>query len=250
MQLNPVPALTGIQWMKTGLRIFWRQPFGLVGIFFLFMMTVSVLGLIPWIGGVLALLLMPGLQAGLVAASEDAENLRFPMPQQLFAGFRQGPELRKRLLTLGAYYALGLALVLGISALLDGGEFARIYLGMAPISEDLLRSETFASTAWVGLLLHIPLLMVFWHAPALLLWQPLSPAQSLFYSWMACWRNKGAFFLYAMAWLTLFLAISLIALMVGHTLGLNPTALVMPAGLFVAAAMYASVPTTVKGSFR
>ena len=250
MQLKQVPAMTGIQWMKTGLRIFWRQPFGLVGIFFLFMMTVSALGLIPWIGGVLALLLMPSLQAGLVAASEDAENLRFPMPQQLFAGLRQGPELRKRLLTRGAYYAVGLALIMGLSALLDGGEFAKIYLGMSPISEELLRSETIVSTTWVALLLHIPLFMLFWHAPALLLWEPLSPAQSLFYSWMACWRNKGAFFLYAMAWLTLFLAISLLALLLGHAIGLNPTVLVMPAGLFVAAAMYASVPTTVKGCFR
>ena len=38
MQLNIVPARTGMAWATQGVRTFWRQPLAMIGLFFLFML--------------------------------------------------------------------------------------------------------------------------------------------------------------------------------------------------------------------
>ena len=43
--------------------------------------------------------------------------------------------------------------------------------------------------------------MPFWHAPALVYWGGQTVGKSLFFSTVACWRNKGAFAVYALDWL-------------------------------------------------
>ena len=37
MKLNVVPALTGVIWVRLGIKTFWRQPVALSGLFFMFM---------------------------------------------------------------------------------------------------------------------------------------------------------------------------------------------------------------------
>ena len=41
----------------------------------------------------------------------------------------------------------------------------------------------------VALLLHLPLFLMFWHAPALVHWHGVAPVKSLFFSVVACLRN-------------------------------------------------------------
>ena len=48
----------------------------------------------------------------------------------------------------------------------------------------------------VVLLLHLPLVVLFWHAPALVHWHGVSPVKSLFFSAVACLRNFGALLIY------------------------------------------------------
>ena len=52
---------------------------------------------------------------------------------------------------------------------------------------------------------------LFWYAPVLSGWYDTSLIQSLFYSWIACWRNKGAFVIYGLLWLGIFFGIDLLA---------------------------------------
>ena len=54
---------------------------------------------------------------------------------------------------------------------------------------------------WVSMALYLPLSMLFWHAPALVYWQQIEPLKSLFFSFMACWQNKGAMLVYLLAWM-------------------------------------------------
>ena len=60
MKLHIVPARQGILWVKLGMRTFFRQPLALTGLFFIFMAAMSVISMVPVIGNVLALALLPG----------------------------------------------------------------------------------------------------------------------------------------------------------------------------------------------
>lgn len=155
------------------------------------------------------------------------------------------------MLQLGAAYAGGFALVMAASMLVDGGTFARIYLGGESASPEVLGSEAFQSAVWVSMLLYVPLSMMFWHAPALVYWHGVSPVKSLFFSWMACWRNLKAFIVYLLVWSMVFMGAGMVALLVSSLLG-NPqllTAVLMPLVLIVAAMFFTSMLFTVRDCF-
>jgi hypothetical protein len=227
MQLNIVPARTGLHWARQGIRTFWKQPLAMSGLFFLFMAVVSVMSIVPMVGGALALVLLPALTLGMMAATEVAEDQRFPMPGVLFAALKPGAQ-RKAMLQLGAYYALAFLVIMGVSMLVDGGTFARVYLTGANMSPEVVNSASFQMAMWVSMVLYIPLAMMFWHAPALVHWQGVAPVKSLFFSFVACWRNLGAFMVYVAVWF----------------------AILLPAGLMVAAMFFTSMVYSVRDCFQ
>ena len=250
MQLNIVPARTGLNWARQGIRTFWRQPLAMSGLFFLFMAVVSVMSIVPVIGGALALVLLPALTLGMMAATEAAEDQRFPMPGLLFAALKPGPQ-RKAMLQLGAWYALAFLVIMGVSMLVDGGTFARVYLTGANMSPEVVNSASFQAALWVSMVLYIPLAMMFWHAPALVHWQGIAPLKSLFFSFVACWRNLGAFMVYVAVWFGLFIGVALVSMLATSLLG-DPSllmAILMPAGLMVAAMFFTSMVYSVRDCF-
>ena len=54
MLLQSVPARQGLQWAMQGMRTFWKQPLAMSGLFFLFMALVSLVSMLPLIGGAIA----------------------------------------------------------------------------------------------------------------------------------------------------------------------------------------------------
>ena len=251
MQLNIVPARTGLNWARQGMRTFWRQPLAMSGLFCLFMAVISLVSIVPVVGGALALVLLPALTLGMMAATEVAEDQRFPLPAVLFTALKSGPQ-RTAMLQLGAVYALGFLIIMGASTLVDGGTFARVYLTGANMSPEVVNSAPFQSALWVSMVLYIPLAMMFWHAPALVHWQNISPAKSLFFSFVACWRNLGAFMLYVAAWFGVFVGVATVSMLVTSLLG-DPSLLMtilMPAGLMVAAMFFTSMVYSVRDCFQ
>lgn len=250
MLLQTVPARQGLQWALQGMRTFWKQPLAMSGLFFLFMALVSLVSMLPLIGGVLALILMPAFTVGLMSATQSASEGRFPMPSTLWTALRGGPR-RVPMLQLGALYAAGFLLLMGASMLLDGGQFARVYLAGEPLKPELVEASGFQTALWVSMLLYIPLSMLFWHAPALVLWQDISPVKSLFFSWMACWRNKGAFVVYTLAWAAVFSAAGIVAMLASSLMGDVQLTfpILMPLALLVAAMFFTSMLFTVKDCF-
>jgi hypothetical protein len=250
MNLRSVPAREGLQWALLGIRTFWRQPLAMSGLFFLFMATVSLVTLLPVIGGALALVLLPGLTAGIMAATQKASEGLFPMPGVLFSPFKDTAH-RKAMLILGGLYALGLLLVLAASMLADGGGFAKVYLGGASVKPEVVTSDAFQSAVWTTMLLYVPLSMLFWHAPALVYWQQIEPVKSLFFSWMACWRNKAAFTVYILVWVIVFALAGLVSLLVASLMGDSQMllAVLMPLALMVTAMFFTSMLFSVKACY-
>ena len=72
MKLNILPARQGILWVKLGVKTFLRQPLALAGLFFIFMLLMSVLSMVPVLGNALALALLPAATLGLMAATQEA----------------------------------------------------------------------------------------------------------------------------------------------------------------------------------
>lgn len=250
MNLQIVPAKTGLLWVRLGIRTFWRQPLALSGLFFLLMAAVSIVSMVPWVGQALALVLLPALTLGMMAATQTATEGRFPMPGTLFVALKAGPQ-RRAMLQLGGAYAVAFLVLIGVSMLIDGGGFARIYLGDEPLNDKALQSSGFQSALWISMLLYMPLSMMFWHAPALVFWHGVSPVKSLFFSWMGCWRNLRAFALYLLGWTLVFMAAGMSALLITTLIG-DPQLMMpilLPLVLMVAAMFFTSMLFTVKDCF-
>ncbi|QHJ00530.1 hypothetical protein GT347_22665 [Xylophilus rhododendri] len=205
MHLNVVPARTGLAWARQGVRIFWRQPVALTALFILFLACLSMAALVPVIGFLVVLCLMPAATLGLMAASRDAEAGKRARPSALFSAFRAGPAYARQMLLLGALYAGCFIVMLGISALIDGGQFARAYVSGNRSPAEMFQVPAVQAAMWLTLLMYMPLSMLFWHAPALVYWYRISPLKSVFFSFIACIRNLRAFSVYALAWVGIFL---------------------------------------------
>ena len=250
MKLNIVPARTGLLWVKLGIRTFFRQPIALSGLFLMFMTAISLCAVIPMLGSVVALVLIPGATLGMMAASHEAARGRFPMPTILVTAFRAGRQQLRAMLVLGGLYAAGFVGLLGLTALVDGGEFAKLYLVGGHISPELLDNDSFLTAMWVFSLGYLPLSLLFWHAPALVHWDQIPPVKSLFFSLVACWRNKGAFTLFGLAWMAVLTTGLLLASVLGSLLG--PTlgsGLLMGAMLMLLAMFFASLVFTFRDCF-
>ena len=73
MRLRVVPARTGAQWVREGLRLFFKQPLAFAGLFFVFMAVTQVLGLVPVVGNFVGLALVPAFTVGM-----NSKGLRLP----------------------------------------------------------------------------------------------------------------------------------------------------------------------------
>ncbi|TNF62957.1 MAG: hypothetical protein EP306_02225 [Burkholderiales bacterium] len=250
MRLHPVPASQGFGWVRLGARTFFRQPLAMAGLFFMFMAVVSVLSAIPVLGSLLAIALVPAATIGLMAASREAHEGRFPMPSLLITAFRGGMSKAQPMLVLGAIYAVVLTLLAGLATLASPGEAPPIGPD-TEITPEMLRQAMFGPGVLLMMLLYIPVLMAFWHAPALVHWHGVSPVKSLFFSALACWRNKGAMLAYAAGWVGVFLLGSLVISFVAALFGGAQAMgfLLYPAVLLMAAMFHTSVYFTFRDSF-
>ena len=252
MKLNLVPARTGALWVKLGIQTFFKQPLALAGLFFMFMAVMTIVSMLPMIGFALAMTLLPGATLGLMVATREATQGKFPMPTVLLAAFRAGKQQGRAMLTLGALYAVGFLVALGASWLVDGGDFARVYLGGGMPTQEMMQTSDLQSAMWVFIGLHLPLSLLFWHAPALVHWHGISPAKSLFFSIVACLRNFWAMALFALTWLAVLVVVILVVTTVAALVGSAELAgtLLFPAMMLMVSMFFTSLYFTFRDSFE
>jgi hypothetical protein len=237
MKLNIVPARTGIQWVKLGVRTFSQQPLALAGLFFMYMAAVVVVAQLPVVGVVIAAMLVPAATLGLMAATAEATKGRFPMPSVLISAFRAGRQRVRAMLLLGLFYTIGSTLATWIASLILRAPEA----SPGEVNAAML----------LALVLHAPLFLMFWHAPALVHWHGVSPAKSLFFSLVACVKNFSAYLVYGVTWLVVFLGVGTAFGFLGGLIG-GPDvarAVMMPTALLMAAMFSTSIYFTFLDSF-
>ena len=252
MKLNIVPARTGLVWARLGVKTFLQQPLAMSGLFFMFMALLSIASLLPFIGSALALALLPAATLGLMAATQEATKGKFPMPSILISAFRAGQQRLKAMMTLGAMYAVGFLAIMAVASLIDGGQFAKLYLVGGKITEELVLQSSFQAAMWVTLALYVPLSLMFWHAPALVHWYGVSPAKAVFFSFMACYKNFWAFTVYSLVWMGAFLGAMVVVGLVAAVFGNAAFAslAMFPIALVFFAMFFTSIYFTFRDSFE
>ncbi|MEI6759420.1 MAG: BPSS1780 family membrane protein [Betaproteobacteria bacterium] len=252
MKLQMVTARAGAGWVRLGMRTFLRQPLALTGLFFLFMTAMTLISQLPLIGVAVAMVLLPGGTLGLMAATREATLGRFPMPAMLITGFRGGAVELKAMLALGGMYAGGFLVALGASWLVDGGGFARVYLGGQSPAAEAMMAPAFQGAMWVFIAIHLPVSLLFWHAPALVHWHGMAPLKSVFFSFVACLRNLRALLVFGLTWVLVLMLILLAVTLLASLLGLAESSgsLFFPALLLMAAMFFCSLYFSFRDTFE
>lgn len=253
MKLHIVPARTGTQWVRSGIQTFWRHPMALSALFFLCMAAMSLVSLFPIVGPALALALLPTASLVMMVGAAETLQGRMPTPALILVAFRTGRQRLNAMALLGAFYAMAFLLVMGVSALIDGGQFAQVYLGNTPMTPELAQEGDFQAAMWFSMLLYLPLSLLFWHAPGLVHWHNIPPAKALFFSFVACWRNLGAYGVFFLSWMGVFIATGLVlALLTGllsALVGNMAGGLMVGAAMMLAAMFFTSVVFTFRDCF-
>ena len=90
MKLHIVPARTGVDWVRQGIRVFWRQPLALTLLFFTTTAAMSLLSVLPLIGPAIALALLPTATLVMMEAAAETSLGRIPTPALILHAFRTG----------------------------------------------------------------------------------------------------------------------------------------------------------------
>ena len=97
----------------------------------------------------------------------------------------------------------------------------------------------------------MPLSLLFWHAPALVHWHGIPPLKALFFSFVACFRNLGAYLVFGLIWFSIFMSVIVITISAVTVVASAESAAsaVMPAAMLVMALFFTSLYFTFADSF-
>ncbi|MEI7429086.1 MAG: BPSS1780 family membrane protein [Betaproteobacteria bacterium] len=196
MKVQILPARQGWRWLLDGLRIFRKFQFMFPIIVLSYWMLMVILNSVPVIGPVVATVFIPAFSVSLMNICRTIEQGEPINPALLISGFRAN---LRTLLILGVIYLILALAILGLTSLIDDGVLLNFFVaGKNHSGPNASEADTMLS-AQVALMLFAPLMMAYWYAPVLAAWHGLSPAKSLFFSFVACLRNWRAFLVYSLA---------------------------------------------------
>jgi len=257
MKLQIVPARQGVLWVQRGFGVFFRRPLAFAALFVSFMFFGLVALLVPYVGPVVMLASLPLVSLAFMLATQRTLQGEFPGPGVFIAPLRVNRERSLALFKLGLAYATASLAIIVLSDAIDGGKFEALQDALAAGNEEAPAIAARLSDAQlqIGLLVRFGLATLlslpFWHAPALVHWGAQSVGKSLFFSTMACWRNLGAFSVYALAWGGVTLVFGLLANLLAALLpdGQLIALAAVPAALLFSTVFYASLYFTFSDCF-
>lgn len=258
MKFQHVPASRGALWVRQGVAAFATRPLAFCGLFGLSLFAGFVLALIPLLGAFLLLGAFPLVSLGFMIATRVTLAGRTPLPGVFVAPLRVDRPRRRAQLWLYAGYALAAFVIALLTYLVAGSRVIELqqlmYSGKA--TPEMLDARLADGQLQAGMLLLFVLSsllsVVWWHAPGLVHWGGMSASKALFFSVVACWRNRGAFFIYGLVWFAVALAAVTLVSLLASLLGQMEAGklLMLPVWLMVMSAFYASLFFTFADSFE
>lgn len=203
MQARQLPLHRGFAWLKEGLQLWRRNPALLTFASFGYLLMLVLVSVVPFIGQVLASLLMPVLSLGVLNTCQAIAKGRKAGPDILFSGFQQN---LAALVLIGATYLGGSLLVLLLTSVADGGALLQVMTSGGKLEPEVATSAGFTLALLLAVTLSTPVMMAYWFAPLLAGWWNIPAPKAMFFSFFACLRNWRPFLAYSIG-LTLFGAI-------------------------------------------
>lgn len=241
MQAATLPATAGWRWARDGFILFAKQPLAVFMWAMGIMLFVSLAALTAPIGPLLFIALMPVITVLTLSACKHISAGRTMLPSMWFKPLRQ-PGMFKRLFVMGIIYG-ALSLVAGLLAFMPfARDIAQAMQSMQATQEVMPFFEALGPPLALFGLLYVAIAAVFWHAPVLVAWHHMKLGQALFFSAIACWRNKWPFLVYGLTWFGVFMAIDVAAgllVWVGMPAGVTEL-LKMPFNMAACGALYCS----------
>lgn len=227
MKLQILPARQGLQWVREGVRLFFRRPLALFGLFMLGLALAQLLLLAPVLGPFAASFIVPPVMLGLMMAAREVADGRFPMPHVLWRSLMGQPAQRRPMLVLCVVYMVLVNLLLLITQAFDDGQ-AQALLAQhgGQLTPELLRDpamqaalQSLQKQMMLSVALMLPVNVLFWHAPALAHWHQTPAPKALFFSAVGVLRNAPAYLLYALGWFGLSTGAWLLLMLLTSLLG-------------------------------
>jgi hypothetical protein len=190
---------------------------------FMYVFAAQLAVIVPVIGVFAVLIQTPTLSVGFLTACRQAIQKERIRPMVYLVALQSTPLIRKRILQLGLVYAaLILTLSFTLSLVVDFELLLPLMTSDKAVTTEALRQIYLV--LFFGALLYIPIAMLMWFSPVLIAWSDMSVAQALFSSALACWSNRGAFFLYLAIWSAVLIGLPLTVGMTFDALNLGQAA--------------------------
>ncbi len=230
LQARIVSVARGAYWLADGWRFFRAAPLGWMALVFGYLLFMMLAWSIPLAGVAAAAVFTPSFSVSFMAVARAASRGAPIGPALLVEGFRLG--LRAQL-ALGLVYLACLGAIFGVISLLPGE---------LPGVEAQRSEEPLAGLAWLGAL-YVPVMMMFWFAPALAAWHSTGAAKALFASFLAFLINWRAFLAYGAVTAAMIFALTALVVLLARLISpeIPPASLALP--------MFIAVFPTLSGSY-
>ena len=202
MEARYVRGKQGLQWILSGFYFFRMSPFSWILLCFTYVLIGITLGLIPYFGGLVGVLIAPVFVAGIMVGCRQLDlNGKLEL-EYLFYGFKK---YTAPLITIGGIYLVGQVLITSFFMLRGGDAAADMWLHGKRFDETELPGvmNNLLSASLFSLLLAIPLMMAIWFAPMLIVFENMPPLIAIRKSFFACLKNLFALQIYIVVLLIL-----------------------------------------------
>ncbi len=207
--MSAIPAKAGWAWLKQGMGLFRKQPAALTTLLFANVIFSFAIGAIPILGQIAAVVLIPSFSMAFMQACLLIENGQRVTPVVLLTGFRKPAVVN--LCKIGLAYLAVTALLTLIAYLMIGEEFWR--QAASPNVPAVIDRSDMLGVLLIAVL-EIATVIALCFASPLAFWQKMPPGKAIFYSFFAVVRSARVFLVMLMAWFAIFMAATVVLLMV------------------------------------
>lgn len=206
MQAATLPSSAGWHWARDGFKLFSKQPLAVFMWAMAITLAVSIAAATAPFGALIFVALMPVITVLTMSACKHIAADRVMLPSMWFKPMQQ-PGVFRRLISMGLIYG-AVSLMAGLLAFMPFATEIAKSLQLAQATHEIMPFfEAVGPALLLFAVLYVIIAALFWHAPVLVAWHHVKLSQALFFSGIACWRNKWPFLVYGITWFCVFLAI-------------------------------------------
>ncbi len=207
--MSAIPAKAGWAWLKQGMGLFRKQPAALTTLLFANVIFSFAIGAIPILGQIAAVVLIPSFSMAFMQACLLIEHGQRVTPAVLLTGFRKPAVVT--LCKIGLAYLAVTAVLTLIAYLMIGEAFWR--QAASPNVPAVIDPSDMLGVLLIAVL-EIGTVIALCFASPLAFWQKMPPGKAIFYSFFAVVRSARVFLVMLMAWFAIFMAATVVLLMV------------------------------------